>query len=388
MTSHWTRKITLILTLGLMLTLLGFEPVLARRDSTAGFENRAQIIPPPNEQTQRADDASPEAPSYAPGRMLVRLQPEAGRLLQRRLKSEGATMQMGVASVDALGRRYQIQQIAPLFQGEERLAAQAALGDIYQLSFPADTDIAQAAATYAADPAIAWAEPDYLAYAAETAPNDPLLPGQWGLDKIEASTAWGVITGTQPGVLPTIIAVIDSGIDLTHPDLQANLWINAGEIPGNGIDDDNNEYIDDVQGWNFVNSTNNVYDGNGHGTQVAGVAAAVTNNTLGIAGVCWNCKIMPVRVMADSGVSNYSDIALGIEYAADKGAHVINLSLGGYAYSNALLEAITYAVDKGAMIVGGAGNDNINTPFYPAAYEDVLAVAGTTVTDTKAIFSN
>ena len=345
MTSHWTRKITLILTLGLILTLFGFEPVLARRDSTTGFDNRAQIIPPPNEQTQRAHDASPEAPRYAPGRMLVRLQPEAGRLLQRRLQSEGPTTQTGVASVDTLGRRYQIQQIAPLFQGVESLATQAALGDIYQLSFPADTDIAHAAAKYAADPAIAWAEPDYLAYAAETTPNDPLLPGQWGLDKIEASTAWDVVTGTET----VVIAVVDSGIDTTHPDLVANLWNNPGEIPDNGVDDDNNGYIDDVQGWNFVSGSNDIFDGNGHGTQVAGVLAAVTDNGQGIAGVCWNCRVMPVKVMAVSGVSNYSDIALGVEYAADKGAHVINLSLGGYAYSNALQEAITYAVDKGVF---------------------------------------
>jgi len=271
-----------------------------------------------------------------------------------------------------------------LFRAAAGTPSAIGLERIYRLELAANADVNKAVAALSANPNIEWAEPDYIAQAV-TIPDDPLYAEQWGLSKINAPDAWDIVTGTQT----VVIAVVDSGIDLTHPDLQANLWTNPGEIAGNSIDDDNNGYVDDVRGWNFVNGTNNVYDGNGHGTQVAGVAAAVTNNTLNIAGVCWNCKIMPVRVMADSGVSNYSDIALGVEYAADKGAKVINLSLGGYSYSNALRDAIDYAVnEKNAVVVGGAGNDNISTPFYPAAYENVLAVAGTTNMDTKATFSD
>jgi serine protease len=182
--------------------------------------------------------------------------------------------------------------------------------------------------------------------------------------------------------------VVDSGIDVSHPDLTSNLWVNPGEIPGNGLDDDNNGYVDDVQGWNFVSGSNDVYDGNGHGTQVAGIIAAATNNGLGMAGLCWTCRILPVRVMADSGAANYSDIAAGVAYAAAKGASIINLSLGGYADSRTLRDAISAAAARGAVVVGGAGNDNVSTPFYPAAYANVLAVAGTTITDTLAASSN
>ncbi len=308
-------------------------------------------------------------------RILIKVQPgidaPTGRLMYtapttfaRALMAQGVTMAQ------------------PLFYAKS--GSTIGLERIYHLEIAAETDVSKAVAALSVNPNIEWAEPDYIAHAVAI-PDDPLYGEQWGLAKIDAPAAWDIVTGTQT----VVIAVVDSGIDLTHLDLQANLWVNPGEIAGNGIDDDNNGYVDDVHGWNFINGTNNVADGSGHGTQVAGVAAAVTDNALGIAGVCWNCKIMPVRVMADSGVSNYSDIALGVKYAADKGAHVINLSLGGYAYSNALRDAINYAVnEKNVVVVGGAGNDNVSTPFYPAAYENVLAVAGTTNVDTKAAFSD
>ena len=168
---------------------------------------------------------------------------------------------------------------------------------------------------FASDPTVEWAEPDYIARAASV-PDDPLLPGQWGLAKVNATAAWNVVTGTQS----VVIAVLDSGIDKTHIDLSGKLWVNPGEIAGNGIDDDNNGYVDDVNGWDFVNNDNDPSDDNGHGTQVAGIAAAETNNAAGMAGMCWNCKIMPVKVMQGSGVANYSDITAGVLYAAQKGA--------------------------------------------------------------------
>lgn len=262
----------------------------------------------------------------------------------------------------------------------------------YILRLAPDSDPQAALDTLAKDPAVEWVEPDYLAQpirsphpAVQTTPNDPIFAQQWGLTQIQAPAAWDVVTGSSS----TIIAVIDSGIDFAHPDLVNKLWTNPGEIPANGLDDDNNGFIDDVKGWDFVNDDNNPADDEGHGTQVAGVAAAASNNTLGIAGMCWDCRLMPVKVMHSSGVANYSDIAAGVLYAAQKGARVINISLGGYSPSSALHEAIQSAVnDYGAVVVAGAGNDNQNDPFFPAAYPEALAVAGIDPGSVKTAVSN
>jgi len=279
---------------------------------------------------------------------------------------------------------------------------------VYRLRLPGISNVRAVAERLALDPAVEFAEPDYIArpagqeigsprndmgrgfYVGSARPdlltiNDPLYGLQWGLAKIDIEGAWDDTYGS-----PTVtIAVIDSGIQLDHPDLASQLWVNPGEIGGNGLDDDSNGYIDDVKGWNFVSSNNSVADENGHGTLVAGVAAAEAGNGKGIAGVCPLCRIMPVKVMSSGGTANYSDIAAGVLYAAQKGAKVINISLGGYSDSNTLRNAITAAAtSNNAVIAAGAGNDNLNKIFYPAAYPSVLAVAGTKNDDTKADVSN
>ncbi len=365
MRTRWSVPIILI---GLVL-ILGW----------AGLSNEPIAASPPAgglSSPATAETGRPGGPPFAPGRLIVKfrdgVQPTVGKLaLRGRAHSP----------LDDLLIAQQVRSVERLFRVD---ANRTGLDRIYLLRLEADGDVLQAAAALAADPRVEWAEPDYLARPVDTTPNDPHFSEQWGLTQIEAPAAWDVVTGTQT----VVIAIVDSGIQEDHPDLDDHLWVNPGEIAGNGVDDDNNGYVDDVHGWNFVADSNDIADGNGHGTQVAGVAAAESDNGLGIAGVCWNCRIMPVKVMADSGVANYSDIAEGVRYAADKGAQVINLSLGGYANSNALREAVAYAADKGAVVVGGAGNDNTASPFYPAAYDGVLAVAGTADDDTKAAFSD
>jgi len=257
----------------------------------------------------------------------------------------------------------------------------SALTRIYRLQLD-KISISAALAALSANPDVAFVEPDYIARPA-LVPDDELLHSQWGLAAIQAGTAWDVVTGTAT----TVIAIVDSGIDMDHIEFAERLWVNPGEIPDNGLDDDGNGFVDDVHGWDFVYGTNNPIDENGHGTEVSGVAAATANNGVGIAGMCWGCRIMTVKVMQPSGIANYSDVAAGIVYAADKGAQVINLSLGGYSDS-AILRAAVEAASKKAVIIGGAGNDGVSTPFYPAAYPSVLAVAGTTASNTKSDFSN
>jgi subtilisin family serine protease len=284
-----------------------------------------------------------------------------------------------------------VQDIQPVFPSAKGMSFMASnstrneidLSRIYRLRLAPNADILSAVRALSAQPAVAYAEPDYLAYVIAT-PNDSLFPSQWALTQINAPAAWDVVTGTTD----VAIAVIDSGIDTTHPDLAGQLWVNPGEIPGNGLDDDSNGYVDDVNGWNVLNHNADLSDNTGHGTEVAGVIAAATDNNAGVAGVCWTCRLMIVKVIQPNGVANYSDIAAGIAYAAQKGAKIINLSLGGSSDSITLKSAIA-AASQTAVVVGGAGNDNSSAPFYPAAYDDyVLGVAGTTITDTKVGTSN
>src|SRR6476469_958312 len=196
----------------------------------------------------------------------------------------------------------------------------------------------------------------------------PALPDlggtNWALDVINAPEVWNQnITGN--GI---VVAVVDSGVDYTHPDLDGNIWQNAGEIAGNGIDDDGNGYIDDIRGWDFVASDNNPMDLDldGHGTHVAGAIAAERNN-FGITGIAYHAKIMPVRVLNTFGSGSPNNVAAGIRYAADNGANVINISLKKDDDTfNQLTDAIQYANNKGSVVVMAAGNSSGIQPVYPA----------------------
>lgn len=240
---------------------------------------------------------------------------------------------------------------------------------------------------------VAFAELDYRAHATDViTPNDPGWSNQWGPVRIQAPAAWNIVTGTQ-----VTIAVVDSGLQLSHEDLVSQVWTNPGEIPGNGLDDDGNGKIDDIHGWHIYHYWNgstfdpaedaDIRDDYGHGTHVSGIAAARTNNGAGIAGIAWGARIMPVKVLDQYGNGWYSDIAAGILYATDNGAHIVNLSLGGASSSETLCAAVEYAYSKGAVLVAAAGNTG-GTVFYPAACTHVLAVAATDSNDQRASFSN
>lgn len=249
-------------------------------------------------------------------------------------------------------------------------------------------------------PGIAFAELDYAVHTSSVIiPNDPGWddPGQWGLVKINVPQAWSVTTGTTD----IVVAVLDSGVNLTHEDLTEGLWTNAGEIPGNGIDDEGNGKVDDLRGWHFYHTwawdgekyaylpgeNGNVTDELGHGTHVAGIVGARFNNGLGIAGMAGGVRVMPVKVLNQRGDGWLSDVAKGIIYAADNGAQVINLSLGGEPSSQFLQEAVDYARNRGVLIVASTGNDG-GPVLYPAACEHVLAVAATNEDDVRPSFSN
>lgn len=231
-------------------------------------------------------------------------------------------------------------------------------------------------------------------------PNDSLAPEQYHLDRIQAVQAWDAIADDGE---PIIIGIVDTGTDYTHEDLAENIWENPGETGldslgndkrTNGIDDDGNGFIDDWRGWDFASSDstgtdNDPMPGNDHGTHVAGIAAGVTNNFIGIAGVAKNAKILPVKVGPDSPFIRaiYNGYE-GILYAAVTGAHVINCSWGSSSRSTAEAETIAAATALGSVIVCAAGNNNQNQGFFPAGYKGVLSVAALGYGDIKAWYSN
>jgi subtilisin family serine protease len=195
------------------------------------------------------------------------------------------------------------------------------------------------------------------------------------------------------------MAIIDTGMDLSHPDLVDKLWVNPGEIPGNGVDDDGNGYVDDVHGYDFVNGDGEPQDdyGSGHGTHVSGVAGAATDNGLGVAGMAPANPLMALKVLDSSGEGTYFDVARAMDYACAQSVRVMNLSLGGIDDSDMLHDAVQAATGGGALIVAAAGNCGtgctiegqyyVNPMFYPAAYDEVLAVGATDSNDGIASFS-
>jgi len=203
----------------------------------------------------------------------------------------------------------------------------------------------------------------------------------WGIERIDAAEAWEF--GTGEGV---VVAVLDTGVDYDHRDLDANMWFNAGEIAGDGIDNDGNGFIDDVNGWNFTSSgpSNSINDVHSHGTHVAGIIAAEANGE-GTVGVAPDAEIMGVKVLGDSGFGSWTGIAQGIDYAIENGAQIINLSLGGRSVSNAIVNAVERAQEAGVIVVAAAGNSGGNQALNPAAlaeqFDNVISVANSTTND-------
>ncbi|MBA2113443.1 S8 family peptidase [Bremerella alba] len=226
-------------------------------------------------------------------------------------------------------------------------------------------------------------------------PNDASYSSTYGMNQIDAPEAWNKTTGSDS----VVVGVIDTGVDYTHPDLAGNIWTNPGEIAGNGIDDDNNGFIDDVHGYDFVNNDGDPMDDNHHGTHVAGTIAAQGNNGRGVSGVAWNTSIMALKFLSASGAGYTSDAVRAINYATmmrtqyDVNIRVLNNSWGGGGFSGSLEAAIQASEQADILFVAAAGNDGTNNdsnPHYPSNYDvsNVISVAATDKNDNLASFSN
>jgi subtilisin family serine protease len=257
--------------------------------------------------------------------------------------------------------------------------------NVYKIQIQTSTTLEETLFALNRNPDVEYAEPNYIAYVTET-PNDLLFEYQYALYNpgsgppgspqgeetadIKATSAWEETKGSDD----IVIAIVDTGVDLVHPDLVDLENPDLNKIYSSGYD--------------FINDDSDATDDQGHGTHVAGIAAALTHNNEGIAGVAWNCKILPVKVLNDLGEGGYSEMIEGIIWAADNGADVINLSLGGDFPSASLENALKYAYDKNIVIVAAAGNEG-GAVLYPAAYDAYcLAVAATNDSDERVDFSN
>jgi subtilisin family serine protease len=265
------------------------------------------------------------APSYAPGRILVKWDRGTDHTTKLSLRDK-----VHASRVDVL----------------EDL-------DVKVWRVPQGTEQA-AVAALRNNPHVAFAERDAIV-STESVPNDPWWPNEWGPVRVHAAQAWDTTTGS-PSV---VVAVLDTGVDASQPDLEGAL----------------------VAGRDIVNNDADPADDHGHGTYVAGIVGARSNNGIGVTSYCWSCSVMPVKVLAADGTGSMSNVASGITWAADHGARVINMSLGSTSANSTLAAAVTYAQGKGAVLVASAGNYGSTTPVYPAAYDGVIGVAGTDGTD-------
>jgi subtilisin family serine protease len=287
-------------------------------------------------------------------------------------------------------------------------------GALYRIDLDGSLSVEDAVKQMASDPRVEYAEPNYLLYPAAM-PNDSLFGQQWSLMNngafgvgkvgadISATRAWDLTTGSSD----LVVVILDTGCDLSHPDLAPNAWVNSREIAGNGIDDDGNGYVDDKNGWNFVNNSPNTFDDpntDWHGTHVAGAIGASGNNSMGVTGIAWRVKLMSFKFIG-AGTGSTADAVKAINYAMDQkrrgvNVRVINASWGGPGSSETLKSAIAAAGSAGILFVCAAGNgsgDNLGddlsvSPNYPAAWSaqmpSIVAVAAVDYQDTYASFSN
>lgn len=337
-------------------------------------------------QNSHANDLSRYQQEFVPGELLIRFTPAT----QIRILREGSRISTSSSSLDELFGLFETKDWQALFPGEQNKAKreQSPLADIYKLTVTDTSNLLNLIELLNNNPAVVYAEPNYIYTACGTFPDDPLYQdgSQWYIDAVNAPAAWDSVTSDTTQV----IAILDTGVDWDHPDLDGAVWTNWDEVPGNGSDDDGNGYIDDIRGWDWINNDNDPNDDNSHGTHVAGIAAAENNNGTGMAGIAWGAQIMPLKVLQSSGRGSAGDIAAGINYARNNGATIINMSLGSYSESMTIKTALETAYAY-CVLVAAAGNDGYPISFlkmYPACYNFVLGVQSTGAGGGKAGFSN
>jgi subtilisin family serine protease len=342
--------------------------------------------------------ASQSIPPHAKNRLIVQFKESAKKNLKKEQVITGPDI--GIASVTTINKKEgvkKIKKVIPNFENKDlkgKTASESGLDRIYTIEFNADKDINSMIDEYSKDRDIEYAEPDYLV-STQLEPNDPYYsssgswgqdyPDLWGIKKINSNIAWDISTGANT----VVVAVIDTGIDYNHSDLAANIWTNADEVPNNGVDDDNNGYIDDYYGYDFYNYDGDPIDDHAHGTHCSGTIGGVGNNNLGVVGVNWNVKLMAAKFLSSGGSGYISDAVEATYYTVNNGARVLSNSWGGGGRSAPMQTAIDYAYSNNVVFVAAAGNSNSDAYNYtPAGLNHVMTIAATDYQDNKASFSS
>ncbi len=376
--------------------------VLVSSFSFASAPNRGQRKSLPLDGISNVVMKSQENSSYLPDRVIVKLNPGS--------VSMKSANRFGIAALDNFVQRYSVQSVERIFPENfiDSKGRSVDMSNFYVIRYTSPIDAFKVAEEISQQAEVQYAEPWFIYKLDDVTAcsvNDTYRSSQWALNKILADSAWCISTGDTT----VVIGIVDSGVQWSHPDLQANIFINSGEYgsdglggykQNNGFDDDGNGMIDDYHGWDFGGATylNPIADNNpsptstngAHGTHVAGIASAVTNNAVGIAGIGYKCKLLPVKVISDNDPNQYIIFGFeGILYSAMMGARVINLSWSGSGASQFEQEIIDTVTAHGALVVAAAGNyaSSGNPVQYPASYRGVFSVAATTTTDTKSSYS-
>ncbi len=355
-----------------------------------------------------AQDMDTDGPEYRQGELLVKFKSNNAARVKRRISgpvvvSDNKALDETLSSIGAESMEQLMPftgskvSKAPMRGFDGKPVVDKDLSQLYLITFNSKNDVEDAVAKLSALDVVEYAEPNYIVRIQSTdewGTQDPLCGQQWGLFATNVIQFWQK-SANAPNYLGhrPVIAILDTGVDINHPDLADNIWTNPKETE-DGKDTDRNGFKDDIHGWDFINQTNRIGDYNGHGTHCAGIAAAVGGNNIGVVGVNPEALIMPVTVMQSNGTGDIATIVKGIDYAAANGADVISMSIGSYGYSIAEEQALAKAYSK-AVLVAAAGNDGTDieprfkgAPCYPAAFTFVIGVQATFENGWLACFSN
>ncbi len=339
---------------------------------------------------------------YAAGQADMNLKYEPGVIIVK-FKSQGPahSLHKSQAAIQSLLQQYSVKSVEKVFPEQQPPgdSNRTDLSSLHVLMMPENYDAVEAARAFAQNDNVEYAQPNYIQTVYEV-PNDPLWDDLYYLPQIKAEAAWDLTHGDSS----VVIAIIDTGVDYDHEDLQDDIWTNEAEIL-DGIDNDGNGKVDDIHGWDFVESAANAApgeddreedndpdDGHGHGTMVAGLAAGVTNNGIGVASIGWNCEIMPLRAGYKNKQGTGSIISLAankaIKYAVENGASIINASWGLPVNDRVTTDVMRYAFENNVVVVKASGNSNDSQAYLPDSAPFVLSVAAVDDRDNKAVYSN